>query len=191
MVTPGLTHQDETGRPRMVDVGRKDEAERTATAEGLLIMAPETLAALRGGRTAKGDPLMVAQIAGIQAAKRAADLIPLCHTLPLTGVDVRIEPDDSLPGLRATATARVVARTGVEMEALTAVSVALLTAYDMLKALDRGMRLEGIRLLRKAGGRSGTWVADAAPETPEGHFARAKPADPAHPGSHAGSPGSR
>lgn len=145
----------------MVDVGRKPESARTATAEGILVMTPETLAALRDGRTPKGDPLLVAQIAGIQAAKRTAELIPLCHTLPLSSVDVRLEPDDALPGVRATATVRVVARTGVEMEALTAVSVALLTVYDMLKALDRGMRLESIRLLHKAGGRSGEWDVDA------------------------------
>ncbi|HEX7117402.1 MAG TPA: cyclic pyranopterin monophosphate synthase MoaC [Longimicrobiales bacterium] len=156
-----LTHLDEAGRPTMVDVGRKPESARTATAEGILVMTPETLAALRDGRTPKGDPLLVAQIAGIQAAKRTAELIPLCHTLPLSSVDVRLEPDDALPGVRATATVRVVARTGVEMEALTAVSVALLTVYDMLKALDRGMRLESIRLLHKAGGRSGEWDVDA------------------------------
>lgn len=146
----------------MVDVGRKDETARTATAEGILVMDPRTLAALRDGRTPKGDPLLVAQIAGIQAAKRTAELIPLCHSLPLSSVDVQIEPDDAIPGVRATATVRVVARTGVEMEALTAVSVALLTVYDMLKALDRGMRIESVRLLHKAGGRSGEWVADAA-----------------------------
>ncbi|HEX6941056.1 MAG TPA: cyclic pyranopterin monophosphate synthase MoaC [Longimicrobiales bacterium] len=152
-----LTHVDEAGRPTMVDVGRKQESARTASAEGILIMSPETLAALRDGRTPKGDPLIVAQIAGIQAAKRTAELIPLCHTLPLSSVDVRLEPDDAIPGVRATATVRVIARTGVEMEALTAVSVALLTIYDMLKALDRGMRLESVRLLHKTGGRSGDW----------------------------------
>ena len=141
----------------MVDVGEKPETARTATAEGFLVMAPETLAALREGSTVKGDPLVVARLAGIQAAKRTAELIPLCHTLPLSGVDVTAETDDDLPGIRVTATARVVARTGVEMEALTAVSVALLCAYDMLKAIDRGMRIEGVRLLHKTGGRSGEW----------------------------------
>ncbi len=159
MDSPKLTHLDESGRPTMVDVSAKAPTARTAIAEGALRMAPETLEALRAGRTAKGDPLIVARIAGIQAAKRTSDLIPLCHPLPLTSVDVALETDDALPGIRATAAVRVVAATGVEMEALTAVSVALLTAYDMLKAIDRGMRIEGIRLLRKEGGRSGTWTA--------------------------------
>jgi cyclic pyranopterin phosphate synthase len=163
MSVPRLTHQDEAGRPRVVDVGDKAETARVAQAEGCLIMAPATVAALREGRTPKGDPLVVAQIAGILGAKRTPDLIPLCHPLPLSGVDVSLEIDDSLPGVRASATARVVARTGVEMEALTAVSIALLALYDMLKALDRGMRIEGIRLLRKSGGRSGTWVAEDTP----------------------------
>lgn len=143
----------------MVDVGDKDETRRSATAEGLLVMNPDTLAALEGATLPKGDPLIVAQIAGVQAAKRTADLIPMCHPLGLTRVDVRLVPDAAIPGVRATATAEVVARTGVEMEALTAVSVALLTAYDMLKAIDRSMRIEGVRLLRKEGGRSGTWEA--------------------------------
>lgn len=144
----------------MVDVGGKAETRRSATAEGLLVMQPQTLAALKDGRVPKGDPLLVAQIAGVQAAKRTADLIPLCHPLSLTRVDVRLEVDDAGPGVRATATAEVVARTGVEMEALTAVTVALLAAYDMLKAIDRSMRIEGVRLLRKEGGRSGTWEAE-------------------------------
>ena len=155
-----LTHQDEAGRPRMVDVGEKVETERVAVAAGQLRMSPETLAALRAGRTPKGDPLQVAQIAGIQAAKRTADLIPLCHPLALTQVDVTFELDDVLPGVQARAVTRVRARTGVEMEALTAVSVALLTVYDMLKAVDRGMRLEGVRVLRKDGGQSGSWSAE-------------------------------
>lgn len=155
-----LTHQDESGRPRMVDVGEKQESRRTAIAEGVIRMAPETLATLLEGRTPKGDPLLVAQIAGIQAAKRTADLIPLCHPLPLTSVDVELTPDAELPGVRGVAQARVTGRTGVEMEAMTAVSVALLTVYDMLKATDREMRIEGIRLLRKSGGRSGDWSAN-------------------------------
>lgn len=159
----GLTHQDASGRARMVDVGGKAETARTAVATGVLRMQPSTLAALRDGRTPKGDPLMVAQIAGVQGAKRTSDLIPLCHGLPLTQADVILEPDDALPGVRATATTKVVARTGVEMEALTAVSVALLTLYDMLKAVDRGMQIEGIRLLRKEGGRSGVWTAEESP----------------------------
>ena len=156
----------------MVDVGRKKETARTATAEGILVMSPRTLTLLEEGRTPKGDPFLVAQIAGIQAAKRTAELIPLCHTLPLSSVDVRVESDDAIPGVRATATVRVVARTGVEMEALTAVSVALLTVYDMLKAVDRGMRIESVRLLHKAGGRSGEWVADATPRDNVGTLQR-------------------
>ena len=159
----GLTHQDASGRARMVDVGSKAETARSAVATGRLRMQPETLAALREGRTPKGDPMIVAQIAGVQGAKRTSDLIPLCHGLPLTQADVILEMDESIPGVRATATAKVVARTGVEMEALTAVSVALLTLYDMLKAVDRGMQIEGIRLVRKEGGRSGVWTAEETP----------------------------
>lgn len=157
-----LTHQDQAGRPRMVDVSPKEPTLRTATAEGFLRTDPATLDALRAGRTPKGDPLVVARIAGIQAAKRTADLIPLCHPLPLSSVEVDVDfaPDGS--GLRATATVRVHARTGVEMEALTAVTTALLAAYDMLKAIDRGMRIDAVRLLRKTGGRSGDWDAAAS-----------------------------
>lgn len=158
----GLTHQDETGRARMVDVGGKDETRRTAVAEGVIRMAPETLAALEAGQTPKGDPLIVAQLAGIQGAKRTADLIPLCHPLPLTSVDIDLAPDPELPGVRAVARTRVTGRTGVEMEALTAVSVALLTVYDMLKAVDRTMHIEGIRLLEKSGGQSGDWSAGSS-----------------------------
>jgi cyclic pyranopterin phosphate synthase len=150
----------------MVDVGAKPETQRTAVAEGLIRMAPETLRALEEGRTPKGDPLVVAQIAGIQGAKQTSDLIPLCHPLPLTSVDVELAPDPELPGVRAVSKARVTGRTGVEMEALTAVSVALLTMYDMLKAVDRGMRIEGIRLLEKSGGQSGDWSANPTPERP-------------------------
>ena len=145
----------------MVDVGAKGESHRVAVAEGVLRMAPATLEAVRAHRLPKGDPLLVAQIAGIQAAKRTAELIPLCHPVPLTAVQLDLELDPGLPGLRARATAEVVGRTGVEMEALTAVSVALLTAYDMLKAIDREMRIDGVRLLEKRGGRSGTWRADS------------------------------
>jgi cyclic pyranopterin monophosphate synthase len=159
-----LTHLDAEGRPRMVDVGGKTESRRSAVAEGVIQMEPETLEALRAGRTPKGDPLQVAQIAGIQAAKRTADLIPLCHPLPLTSIEVELRADPAVPGVRATARARVVGRTGVEMEALTAVSVALLTVYDMLKAVDRNMRVGPIRLLEKAGGRSGEWRVDADKE---------------------------
>ncbi len=158
----GLTHQDATGRARMVDVGEKAETRRSAVAEGLIRMAPETLETMQAGRTPKGDPLVVAQLAGIQGAKRTADLIPLCHPLPLTSVEIELAPDPDLPGVRAVARARVTGRTGVEMEALTAVSVALLTVYDMVKAVDRTMHIEGIRLLEKSGGQSGDWSADSA-----------------------------
>ena len=156
---PGFTHLDPQGRPRMVDVGQKAPTQRVAAAEGAIRMSPDTLAAIVEGRTAKGNVLVIAQLAGIMGAKRTADLVPLCHPLPLDSVEVEVVPDPSLPGLRVTATARVEARTGVEMEALTAVSCALLTAYDMCKARDRGMAIEGVRLLRKEGGRSGTWTA--------------------------------
>jgi cyclic pyranopterin monophosphate synthase len=144
----------------MVDVGDKAESQRTAIAEGAIRMKPETLHALEAGRSPKGDPLLVAQIAGIQAAKRTAELIPLCHPLPLSSVQIELAADRDLPGVRAVARARVVGRTGVEMEALMAVSVALLTVYDMIKGMDRSMQLTGIRLLEKSGGRSGDWSAD-------------------------------
>jgi cyclic pyranopterin phosphate synthase len=160
MEDAGFTHLDEQGRPRMVDVGGKAVSRRLAVAEGHVRMAPETLAAIAEGRAPKGDVLGVARLAGIMGAKRTADLIPLCHPLPLEAVEVDLEPDAALPGVRATATARVEAKTGVEMEALTAVTCALLTVYDMCKARDRGMELGGIRLLRKEGGRSGTWTVE-------------------------------
>jgi cyclic pyranopterin phosphate synthase len=144
----------------MVDVSEKPVTRRSAAAEGLLYMRRETFDALQAGRLPKGDPLVVAQIAGIHGAKRTSDLVPLCHPLPLDSVNVAVEPDAAQPGVRVTAAVEVQARTGVEMEALTAVSVALLTVYDMLKALDRSMRIDGIRLLRKSGGRSGTFDAD-------------------------------
>ncbi len=155
-----FTHLDEQGRPRMVDVGEKAVTRRAAVAEGRIRMAAETLAAIVAGDTPKGNVLLIAQLAGITGAKRTADLIPLCHPLPLTSVAVELEPDPALPGLRATAVAKVDGKTGVEMEALVAVSCALLTVYDMCKARDRGMAIEGIRLLRKEGGRSGTWEMD-------------------------------
>jgi cyclic pyranopterin monophosphate synthase len=145
----------------MIDVGEKEETRRTAVAEGVIRMRPATLDALQAGRTPKGDPLLVAQIAGIQAAKRTADLIPLCHPLPISSVQLELGVDPDLPGVRAVGRVRVSGRTGVEMEALTAVSVALLTVYDMLKAVDRDMRLGGIRVLEKTGGRSGDWSADS------------------------------
>jgi cyclic pyranopterin monophosphate synthase len=156
-----LTHVDDAGRPRMVDVGDKPTTGRTAVAEGFLRMQPETLERLRTHRTPKGDPLVVAQIAGIQGAKRTSDLIPLCHPLPLSHVSVEVEVDETLPGVHVRATTRVEATTGVEMEALTAVTVALLTAYDMLKATDRTMVIEGVRLLKKTGGTRGDYEADA------------------------------
>lgn len=158
-----LTHSDPSGRPRMVDVADKDVTSREAVASGAIRMAAATLDILTAGRGPKGDPLTVAMVAGIQAAKRTADLIPLCHPLPLSKVEVTVDPDPELPGVRVTATVRVTARTGVEMEALTAVSVALLTVYDMAKALDRGMRIEDVRLLRKTGGRTGEWEAEGSP----------------------------
>lgn len=152
-----LTHLDDEGRPHMVDVTGKQVTDRTAVAEGVLVTRPETLELLRDtGTGPKGDPAFTASLAGIQAAKRTSELIPLCHPLPISSVDVDVRVDESVPGLRATATVRVAARTGVEMEALTAVTVALLTGYDMLKAVDRDMRIENVRLLEKTGGRSGT-----------------------------------
>jgi len=165
-MTRRLTHMHR-GRPRMVEVGDKDVTAREAVAEGVLVTSAAALDAVRQSTGPKGDPLTVASIAGIQAAKRTAELIPLCHPLPLTGIDVVVEPDDELPGLRARATVRVSGRTGVEMEALTAVTMALLTAYDMLKAVDRTMRIESVRLVRKAGGRSGEWGADEEREETE------------------------
>jgi cyclic pyranopterin monophosphate synthase len=160
--TPRLTHLDADGGPRMVDVSDKPATVREAAAEGRLVLSRDALDALRAGAGPKGDALAVARLAGIQAAKRTGDLIPLCHPLPLTGVEVAVVLEEELPALRATAVARVTGPTGVEMEALTAVAVALLTAYDMLKAVDRGLRIEGIRLLHKSGGRSGDWSAEDA-----------------------------
>jgi cyclic pyranopterin phosphate synthase len=151
---------DEQGRARMVDVTDKEVTARRAVAEGRIVMDPETLRLIVAGETAKGDAIQVAELAGVMAGKKTADLIPLCHALPSASVKVTLEPDESLPGIRARAEARVVDRTGVEMEALTAVSVALLTVYDMAKAVDRGMRIEGVRLLEKEGGRSGKWSAE-------------------------------
>jgi cyclic pyranopterin phosphate synthase len=152
----GLTHVDAAGNARMVDVGDKEVTRREAVAEGTIALGPDALAAVVERRAKKGDVLMVAQLAGIQAAKRASDLIPLCHPLPLTSVAVELAVEGST--VRVTATVRADWRTGVEMEALTAVSAALLTVYDMLKAVDRGMEISGIRLLSKTGGRSGSWT---------------------------------
>jgi cyclic pyranopterin phosphate synthase len=159
--TARLTHMDAEGRPTMVDVSSKAETDREAEAEGWLYMSSAALAVLEAGSNPKGDPMVIAQIAGIQAAKRTAELIPLCHTLPLSRVDVKVEVDTGRSAIYAHSRVRVTGKTGVEMEALTAVSVALLTAYDMLKAVDRGMRIDGVRLLRKRGGRSGEFVSGA------------------------------
>ncbi len=156
----GLTHLDAEGRARMVDVTGKEATRRRAVAEGWIVMAAETLERIVEGNTPKGDVLRTAELAGVMAGKKTSDLIPLCHPLPGTTVQVSLEPDASLPGVRCRAEAWVTERTGVEMEALTAVSVALLTVYDMAKAVDRGMRIEGVRLLEKEGGRSGSWRAD-------------------------------
>lgn len=153
-----LSHLDAEGRARMVDVGAKPETARTARAEGSITMKPETLAAIERNDVSKGDVLATARIAGIMAAKRTADLIPLCHPLPLTDAGVEIAVDRALPGLRVTGWASTHGRTGVEMEALTAVTVALLTVYDMAKGMDRGMEISGIRLLEKRGGKSGDWT---------------------------------
>ena len=155
-----LSHVGPDSEARMVDVSAKPETHREARAAGEIRMSPETLVAIRSASLAKGDVLAVAKVAGIMAAKRTADLIPLCHPLPLTDVDVRISQDEELPGLVVEATARTVGRTGVEMEALTAVSVTLLTVYDMAKSLDKRMSLGRIRLLEKSGGRSGPWRAE-------------------------------
>jgi cyclic pyranopterin phosphate synthase len=154
-----LTHLDSSGEANMVDVGAKAETERVAVAEGTVAMRPETLRTILAGDAKKGDVIGTARIAGIMAAKRTHELIPLCHPLLLTKVSVDIQPDETLPGLRVTATARVTGKTGVEMEALTAVSVACLTIYDMAKAVDRGMVLGGIRLVEKSGGKSGDYKA--------------------------------
>ena len=150
-----LTHLDEQGRARMVDVSHKPDTTRTAIARGEVHMTRTTLDLIRAGQIKKGDVLTVAQIAGITASKRTSDLIPLCHPLPLSKVDVDLALDDSLPGVVITATAKVTGKTGVEMEALTAVSVAALTIYDMAKAAEKTMRIQNIRLVEKRGGRSG------------------------------------
>lgn len=154
-----LTHIDAAGEARMVDVSDKSATDRTATAEGRVVMASETLDAILKGDAKKGDVIGTARLAGIMAAKRTHELIPLCHPLLLTGIKVDIVPEETAPGLRVKARVRVSGQTGVEMEALTAVSVACLTIYDMAKALDREMRIEGVRLLEKEGGRSGRYAA--------------------------------
>ncbi|MCW5732251.1 MAG: cyclic pyranopterin monophosphate synthase MoaC [Alphaproteobacteria bacterium] len=154
-----LSHFDEEGKAAMVDVSAKAETEREAVAKGRVVMAPETLALIRAGGAAKGDVLGVARLAGIMAAKRTAELIPLCHPLALSRVAVDLVCLPEANAVEITASVRLVGRTGVEMEALTAVSVAALTVYDMVKAADRGMRIENIRLVKKTGGKSGTYEA--------------------------------
>ena len=161
-----LTHLDASGAAHMVDVGEKAVTTREALAEGRVVMEKATLDLIRSGLSKKGDVIAVARIAGIMAAKKTHELIPLCHPLLLTKVSVDIEPDEALPGLHVRALARVSGQTGVEMEALTAVSIACLTIYDMAKAVDRAMRIEGIRLLEKSGGKSGDWKVGDFPVEP-------------------------
>ena len=153
-----LTHFDERGRARMVDVGAKADTERVATARATVRMLPATLRRILDGQAAKGDVLGVAQVAGIMAAKRTHDLIPMCHVLLLTGVNVTFEPDEAAGELHIAATVRTVGKTGVEMEALTAASVAALTVYDMVKAVDRAMTITDVRLAEKRGGKSGDFL---------------------------------
>jgi len=154
-MTTRLSHLNDAGEARMVDVSPKEVTSRAARAEGFVSMSPKTLDLILGANTPKGDVLATARIAGITAAKRTAELIPLCHPLPLTEVTVDFEPSRDPPGLKVEASAKVDAKTGVEMEALTAVSIACLTIYDMVKAVDRAMSFSGIRLVEKTGGRSG------------------------------------
>ena len=160
MAEKTLTHLGQSGEARMVDVSQKPATERVAVAEGKVVMRPETLDLVLSGDAKKGDVLGTARIAGIQAAKRTHELIPLCHPLPVSKIEIAIEPDRKLPGFVVRATVKVTGQTGVEMEALTAVSVTCLTIYDMVKAVERGMRIEGIRLLEKSGGASGEWRAE-------------------------------
>jgi cyclic pyranopterin monophosphate synthase len=155
-----LSHLDEKGAARMVDVTDKPDTHRTALAEGFVAMAPETLALVEKGEAKKGDVLATARIAGIMAAKKTHELIPLCHPLAITKVAMELEPRAEPAGIRVAAEVKVAGPTGVEMEALTAVTVACLTIYDMLKAADKAMRIEGVRLLEKTGGRSGTYRVD-------------------------------
>ncbi|KAB0681780.1 cyclic pyranopterin monophosphate synthase MoaC [Aureimonas leprariae] len=157
-----LTHLDPGGAASMVDVGGKQATRRVAVAEGRVAMAAETLRTIEAGNLKKGDVFGAARIAGIMAAKRTSELVPLCHPLLLEKIDVSIEPDPALPGLLVTATVSLTGKTGVEMEALTAASVACLTIYDMAKAVDRGMTITGVCVVEKSGGRSGDWTAPSA-----------------------------
>ena len=154
-----LTHFDAAGQAHMVDVSDKAVTARVAVAEGAVVMAAETLAHVQAGTAKKGDVLGIARIAGIMAAKKTSELIPLCHPLPITKVSLELEPDPALPGVRITATVKTTGQTGVEMEALTAVSAAALTVYDVLKAVEKSMRIEGIRVVLKDGGKSGRYEA--------------------------------
>ena len=158
MPKPKLSHVDDAGNARMVDVSGKPETERVAVARGEIVMSKSTLDLIRSGGVKKGDVLTLAQVAGIMAAKRTSDLIPLCHPLQLSKVDVECLADESLPGIKITATVKTTGKTGVEMEALTAVSLAALTIYDMTKAAEKTMRIQNIRLVEKHGGRSGDIV---------------------------------
>jgi cyclic pyranopterin phosphate synthase len=153
-----LSHLDERGQARMVDVGSKPDTERTAIARGEVAMQPETLALIQAGQMKKGDVLTVAQLAGVMAAKKTAELIPLCHPIPLNHIEVDLSIDQELPGIRITASVRTFGKTGAEMEALTAVSIAALTVYDMAKAAEKTIRIQNIRLVEKRGGRSGEVV---------------------------------
>ena len=155
----GLTHIDNEGRPRMVDVSEKEQTARHAVATGRIITSSDTLERIMTGSLEKGSVVQVAELAGIMGGKKTHDLIPLCHQLNSVNITMRLEADPDLPGIVAQAEATVTGQTGVEMEALTAVSIALLTVYDMAKSIDRGMRIEGIRLLSKKGGRSGSWTS--------------------------------
>jgi len=155
-----LSHVDEAGRARMVDVGGKADSRRTAVAEGLVRMSAAAFALVRDNQVAKGDVLRIAEVAGTMAAKRTSELVPLCHPLPLEVVRLECTAEEALPGVRVVATAVTTGKTGVEMEALTAVSVACLTVYDMVKAADKAMVIDGIRLLEKTGGTRGDWRRD-------------------------------
>jgi cyclic pyranopterin phosphate synthase len=154
-----LSHIDDAGRARMVDVTAKDETVRVAVAAGRVVMQPETLRLLLRGEIAKGNVLTTAQVAGVMAAKKTSELIPMCHPLLLTGIDVELTPNEAASAIDITATVRLTGKTGVEMEALTAVSIAALTVYDMCKAVDKGMRIEGVHLVSKSGGKSGGYRA--------------------------------
>jgi cyclic pyranopterin phosphate synthase len=156
-----LSHLDQRGQARMVDVTAKGATERMAVAEGRVIMTTQTLERVLEGNALKGDVLGAARLAGIMAAKRTHGLIPLCHPLPISKVEIDIEPEHALPGFMVRTTVKVTAQTGVEMEALVATSIACLTIYDMVKAIEKGMRIEGVRLLEKIGGKSGPWKAEA------------------------------